>query len=71
LERLSALEKYSSGFELAEIDLKMRGPGEVFGLRQHWLPELKIASWNDLNLSKSQKKLPRMSSKTLKCMQIV
>ena len=33
-QRLKAMEKYDSGFMLAEIDLKLRGPGELFGLRQ-------------------------------------
>jgi ATP-dependent DNA helicase RecG len=32
--RLKAMEQYDSGFQLAEIDLKLRGPGELFGLRQ-------------------------------------
>jgi len=50
LARLNALKKEVSGFKLAEIDLKLRGPGEVYGLRQHGFPELKIASWNDFDL---------------------
>ncbi|MCX6740106.1 MAG: ATP-dependent DNA helicase RecG [Candidatus Parcubacteria bacterium] len=49
-ERLSALVKSSDGFALAEYDLKFRGPGEVFGTRQSGLPELNIASFNDLEL---------------------
>jgi ATP-dependent DNA helicase RecG len=47
LARLSAMEKGSSGFELAELDLKLRGPGEVYGTKQHGFSELKIASWQD------------------------
>lgn len=40
--RLRAMEKYDSGFELAEIDLKLRGPGELFGLRQSGIPEVDL-----------------------------
>jgi len=36
--------KYSDGFRIAEEDLKIRGPGEFFGHRQHGLTELKIAN---------------------------
>lgn len=56
-ERLSALKRESSGFALSEIDLKLRGPGEVFGIRQHGFPELRIARWQDFELIKSSKKL--------------
>ena len=31
------------GFKIAEMDFKLRGPGEFFGTRQHGLPELKIS----------------------------
>jgi len=42
--RLEAMVKYSDGFRIAEEDLKIRGPGEFFGQRQHGLTELKIAN---------------------------
>ena len=42
-KRNRILERTSDGFEIAEEDLKIRGPGEIFGTRQHGLPELNIA----------------------------
>ena len=61
--RLSAMEKGISGFELAELDLKLRGPGEIFGLRQSGIPELKIASWTDIDLIKKAKEAAEEISK--------
>lgn len=49
-QRLGALVKYSSGFKLAEIDLMLRGPGEVYGVRQSGIPDLKMASLGDAEL---------------------
>ena len=42
--------KYNSGFDLAELDLQMRGPGEVYGVKQSGIPDLKIASFTNLEL---------------------
>jgi ATP-dependent DNA helicase RecG len=42
--RMEAMVKYSDGFRIAEEDLKIRGPGEFFGERQHGLSELRIAN---------------------------
>ena len=48
--RLMELEKSSDGFYLAEVDLKMRGPGEIYGALQHGALDLRIASLADTRL---------------------
>jgi len=50
LKRLKALETVHSGPELAEIDLSIRGPGELFGTRQHGMPNLRFGSLFDTQL---------------------
>lgn len=45
--RLKVMATVRDGFAIAEEDLKLRGPGDFFGERQHGLPELKIASLLD------------------------
>lgn len=57
ISKLSALKKSLSGFELAELDLKMRGPGELYGVKQHGFPELKIASWQDTEIIKNARRI--------------
>jgi len=42
--RLDAMVRTQNGFELAELDLQQRGPGEFFGTRQSGLPELRVAN---------------------------
>lgn len=43
VRRLKAMRSTSDGFRIADEDLKLRGPGDFFGQRQHGLPELRIA----------------------------
>jgi ATP-dependent DNA helicase RecG len=43
-ERLNAMVRTQDGFELAELDLLMRGPGEFFGTRQAGLPDFRVAN---------------------------
>src|SRR3989344_3821383 len=52
LERLKAMEKHNVGSELAELDLRLRGPGEIYGTMQHGRKMLKIASFSDFDLIK-------------------
>jgi len=56
LKRLQAMEKHHSGFKLAEIDLKIRGPGEIYGTKQHGFIDLKIASFSDTPLVEATRK---------------
>ena len=79
-QRLKALIKSDNGFELAEQDLKIRGPGELVGIRQSGLPDLAMASLTDFELIKivraeaekiiaendNLKKYPKLSEKLKK-----
>ena len=51
-ERLSAVERIHDGFQLAEVDLSLRGPGDFFGTRQSGLPTLRVARLSDQELLK-------------------
>lgn len=52
--RLHAMTHTSDGFKIAEEDLRLRGPGDFFGSRQHGLPELHIADLGaDMNVLKA------------------
>jgi ATP-dependent DNA helicase RecG len=52
-ERLAALEQIHDGFQLAEVDLELRGPGDFFGTRQSGLPNLRMAQLSDRKLLES------------------
>jgi len=56
IERLKALETIYSGAELAELDLKLRGPGQIYGTSQHGRQVLKVASFSDFALIDKTKK---------------
>ena len=52
-KRMKAMVENSDGFKLAEIDLELRGPGEVYGTRQSGIPDLKMASLSDHEMVRS------------------
>lgn len=55
LKRLKMLETIFIGPRLAEMDLNLRGPGEIYGTKQHGILELKIADFSDLKLFRDSK----------------
>lgn len=66
ITRLKAMETMSSGALLAEFDLKMRGPGEMYGIAQSGSRMLKIASFSDFELLKQAKDASIEVSRDLK-----
>ena len=59
-ERLTSLCKSQDGFEIAEADLSLRGPGDIFGTRQHGVPSLKMANlYEDTELIQQSSELAR------------
>jgi ATP-dependent DNA helicase RecG len=62
--RLNAMVETNDGFEIAEMDLHLRGPGEFFGTRQHGLPEFKLA-----DLSKEMELLQQAKDDALEILQ--
>ncbi|PKN02918.1 ATP-dependent DNA helicase RecG [Candidatus Dojkabacteria bacterium HGW-Dojkabacteria-1] len=59
IERLKYFSSHSSGFDVAEYDLKRRGPGEVYGIKQSGIPQFKVASLTDIELFKRAKTVAR------------
>ena len=55
MERLKNLEKYSNGLELAEIDLKIRGEGDVTGRMQSGFKNFKFADLTNLQILEKAK----------------
>lgn len=52
-KRMEIMTTYSDGFKLSEKDMELRGPGDIFGIRQHGLPEFKIANlYEDMDILK-------------------
>ncbi len=66
IRRLKAMEAYHDGFALSKIDLKFRGPGEVYGTLQKGFFNLKIASLFDLELMKIAKAEAEMIAEEIK-----
>jgi len=57
IERLKYLASSNDGLEIAEYDLKLRGPGEIYGTKQSGIPFLKIAKLDNLELIKKSKQI--------------
>lgn len=53
VKRLSVMCSTSDGFKIADEDLRLRGPGDFFGERQHGLPKLSIADLSDMDALKT------------------
>lgn len=59
-QRLSEIEKSNDGFHLSEVDLKLRGPGEIYGRAQHGELNLQVATLADTKLiARAQKQAKR------------
>ena len=75
-QRLGVMCRTNNGFEIADMDLQLRGPGDFFGSRQHGLPQLDIADFSDTEtLAQSQeaaenilKRSPDLSDPSLRAL---
>ena len=62
-QRLQEIEKSNDGFYLSEVDLKLRGPGEIYGRAQHGELNLQVATLGDTQLiARAQKAAARFVS---------
>jgi len=56
-KRMEIMTKYNDGFKISEKDMELRGPGDIFGVRQHGLPDFKIANlYEDMEILKEVQK---------------
>ncbi len=58
-QRLKYFAEHNSGFDVAEFDLKLRGPGEVYGKSQSGIPDLKIADISDFESIQSARDIAK------------
>lgn len=65
IERLKSLETIFSGALLSELDLKLRGPGQIYGIAQHGVPNLKVATFSDFSLIEKTKQASLEISKEI------
>jgi ATP-dependent DNA helicase RecG len=62
--RLREIERSHDGFHLAEVDLKIRGPGEIYGSLQHGALDLRIAAITDTKLIAAAREAARKFART-------
>lgn len=71
INRLKFLTEHDDGFEIAEFDLSNRGPGEIYGVQQAGVPNLKIADLSDIeNIKKSKNIAQELIKKGTKDIQL-
>jgi len=69
-QRLKEIEKSNDGFYLAEVDLRLRGPGEIYGRSQHGELNLQVATLADTKLiARAQKSAKEFARKGLDLVQ--
>ncbi len=67
-ERLKVLENSNDGFEIASEDLKLRGPGDLFGIRQSGIMEFRVADMvSDMDILKAASKACDIINKEISC----